>query len=119
MTTPPDPSSQEKLQELTGLLELMMAVLRRFADVGDRDIDAGIDEALASIGRFARVDRSYLFTIDGDYINNRHEWCAPGITPEIANLQQVPYATVGWWRSRLAAGETVYLETAGSGTRTG
>jgi len=107
--TPPDPSSQDTLQELNGLLELMTAVLRRFADLGDCDIDTGIEEALASIGHFAGVDRSYLFTIDGDYINNRHEWCAQGITPEIANLQQVPYATVGWWQSRLAAGETVYV----------
>ncbi len=109
MTMPQDPSSQDKLEELTGLLELMTAILHRFAGLGDQDIDAGIDEALASIGRFARVDRCYLFTIDGEFLNNTHEWCAPGIIPEIDNLQQVPWETIHWWRPRLTSGESIYI----------
>lgn len=84
-------------------------ILRRFAGPGDQDIDAGIDEALASIGRFAGVDRSYMFTIDGDFLNNSHEWCGPGISPEIHNLQQVPYDTIYWWRPRLTSGEPIYI----------
>lgn len=109
MALPPEPSNQDRLDEVTGLLELMTAILHRFAGPDDQDIDAVIDEALASIGRFAGVDRSYLFTIDGDWINNSHEWCAPGITPEIANLQQVPYDTIHWWQPRLESGEPIYI----------
>jgi diguanylate cyclase (GGDEF)-like protein/PAS domain S-box-containing protein len=106
---PHDPSSQDKLAELTGLLELMTAILRRFAGLGDQAIDAGIDEALASIGHFAGVDRSYMFLVDGEYLNNSHEWCAPGIPPEIHVLQQVPWETIHWWRPRLEAGESIYI----------
>ena len=106
---PHDPSNQDKLAELTGLLELMTAILRRFAGLGDQAIDAGIDEALASIGHFAGVDRSYMFLVDGEYLNNSHEWCAPGITPEIHNLQQVPWNTIQWWRPRLESGESIYI----------
>ena len=109
MRIPRDPSSQDKLAELTGLLELMTLVLRRFAGLGDEDFDAAIDEALASIGRFAGVDRSYLFSIDGDFLNNSHEWCAPGIRPEITNLQQVPRETIHWWQPRLERGESIYI----------
>ncbi len=106
---PSSPSSTDQLEELAGLLELMTAILRRFAGLGEQDIDAAIDEALASIGGFAGVDRSYLFTIDGELINNRHEWCASGVAPEIQNLQQVPYDTIHWWRPRLEAGESIYI----------
>lgn len=106
---PHDPSSQDKLAELTGLLELMTAILRRFAGLGDQAIDAGIDEALASIGHFAGVDRSYMFLVDGEYLNNSHEWCAPGIPPEIHVLQQVPWETIHWWRPRLESGESIYI----------
>ena len=109
MTMPPERSRQDKCEDVTGLLELMTTILRRFAGLGDHDIDAGIDDALASIGHFAGVDRSYMFTIDGEFINNSHEWCAPGISPEIHNLQQVPYETIYWWGPHLASGEPIYI----------
>lgn len=109
MAMPPEPSSQDQLEEVSGLLQLMTAILHRFAGLGDQDVDAAIDEALASIGSFAGVDRSYLFTIDDDHLNNSHEWCAPGISPEIANLQQVPYDTIHWWQPRLESGDSIYI----------
>jgi diguanylate cyclase (GGDEF)-like protein/PAS domain S-box-containing protein len=87
----------------------MTAILRQFAGLADEDFDVGIQDALASIGRFAGVDRSYLFLIDGAYMDNTHEWCAPGIQPEIENLQQVPFDTIAWWQPRLRRGESIYI----------
>lgn len=102
-------SSHDEQEELNGLLELMSKVLRRFAGLGDDDIDTGIQAALESIGRFADVDRSYLFLIDPPFFDNTHEWCAPGIPAEIDNLQRVPMDRIHWWMPLLAAGEFVYI----------
>ncbi|WP_058557201.1 bifunctional diguanylate cyclase/phosphodiesterase [Thiohalocapsa sp. ML1] len=110
MPKPPAERADEQA-ELLGLLRLMTSILRRFADVADQDIDAGINDALASIGAFAGVDRSYIFLADADMvlIHNTHEWCAPGITPEIDSLRDVPFDTISWWRPRLLRGESVYI----------
>lgn len=104
-------STPDEQTELIGLLELMTSILRRFADMADQEVDAGIDDALASIGTFAGVDRSYLFQIDADLarIHNTHEWCAPGIAPEIDNLRDLPFDTIHWWRPRLLRGESIYI----------
>lgn len=103
------PSRHDEQEELNGLLELISGVLRRFAGLGDDDIDSGIQAALESIGRFADVDRSYLFLIDPPFFDNTHEWCAPGIPAEIDHLQRVPMDRIHWWMPLLEAGEFVYI----------
>lgn len=97
--------------ELEGLLRLMTEILRNFADLADDRIDTGINAALGSIGAFCGVDRSYLFTVDPDeiMIHNTHEWCAPGIAPEIDNLRQVEFQHIYWWQPRLKRGEAIYI----------
>ncbi|WPL17871.1 Bacteriophytochrome cph2 [Thiorhodovibrio winogradskyi] len=101
----------EPSAKLLGLLELMTNILRRFAGLADQDVDAGIQSALAAIGEFVGVDRSYLFLIDdqGEYLRNTHEWCAPAIHPEIDNLQAVPFAEIHYWKDALLRGDSVYV----------
>jgi len=103
--------AHNKTVETFDLLRIMTGILRRFAGLGDRDLDQGIEDTLASIGSHARVDRCYLFMVSDDqqFVNNTHEWCAEGISPEIANLQQLPFETVHWWRPRLEAEESIYI----------
>jgi diguanylate cyclase (GGDEF)-like protein len=103
------PSRHDEQEEFDGLLTLIGGVLRRFAGLGDDDIDTGIQGALESIGRFADVDRSYLFLIDPPFFDNTHEWCAPGIPAEIDHLQRVPMDRIHWWMPLLEAGEFVYI----------
>jgi diguanylate cyclase (GGDEF)-like protein/PAS domain S-box-containing protein len=99
------------LDELLGLLELIPAMLRAFGDLDHTDLDAGIDDALARIGTFAGVDRSYLFVFDFDLatMDNTHEWCAAGIEPQIDELQQVDVALIAWWLPRFQTGEVIYV----------
>ncbi|MEE4331645.1 MAG: hypothetical protein V2J10_12315, partial [Wenzhouxiangella sp.] len=89
----------------------MTTILRRFAGLTDRDINQGINDTLAAIGDHVEVDRCYLFMVsdDGLAVSNTHEWCADGINPEIDNLQDVPFATISWWKPRLEAGESIYI----------
>lgn len=68
-----------------------------FIDIGPEQVDAAIDEVLAEAGRFSGFQRAYLFRYDWRRatLTNSHEWCAPGITPMIAGLVDVPIEPVG------------------------
>lgn len=75
------------------------------------ELDPGINNALAMAGSEFDVDRVYLFLYDFDagIMRNTHEWCAPGITPEIDNLQAVPngYWPTGWFNH--TRGELIHI----------
>ncbi|HWR89926.1 MAG TPA: PAS domain S-box protein, partial [Dissulfurispiraceae bacterium] len=75
------------------------------------DIDQTINEALEKIGRFADVDRTYvfLFSRDGTTMDNTHEWCAEGIGPQIGNLKNLPVEPFPWLIQRLRAFETIHI----------
>lgn len=74
-------------------------------------IDGGIRHALTEIGRFAQADRSYVFQFEdgGRIVSCSHEWCAPGIEPQIARLQKLPSSEFAWCTERLRNGEIVHV----------
>lgn len=74
-------------------------------------IDTGIRGALAEIGIFAGVDRSYVFLFDEarGRVTNTHEWCAPGVAPEIQRLQNLPVDDFPWVTRQLLRGEVVHV----------
>jgi GAF domain-containing protein len=75
------------------------------------ELDREVASALEAIGRFAEVDRSYvfLFSEDGKRVSNTHEWCARGIKPCIAELQGVPVAQFSYAMSRMQRGEVFHV----------
>jgi hypothetical protein len=58
-------------------------------------VDLIIDKALAVLGEVCRSARAYLFLFDDttQTMNNTHEWCAPGVEPEIEMLTDLPLDT--------------------------
>lgn len=58
-----------------------------------QELDVHLGRALEELGSFAEADRAYVFQVsaDGQFLNNTHEWCAEGIEPQIAHLQNVPF----------------------------
>ena len=103
--------TQQESVEILDLLRVMTDILRRFAGLTDHDLDNGINASLASIGEHVAVDRCYLFMVstDGTVVRNTHEWCASGISPEIDNLQDLPFETISWWKPRLEEGDSIYI----------
>jgi len=100
------------------------ALSRRFADgqrhltpviralmraTGD-EVDRAIDRALESVGTFCGADRSYVFRLmdDGAFVNNTHEWCRGGVSPQIDVLQGLPRSIVDLWLSSLM-NDTVFV----------
>ncbi len=66
---------------------------------------------LASIGRSLEVDRIYIFEDDpeGEGTNNTYEWCDANVSPEIGNLQKVPFEAVEWWYRQFKKGKDIHI----------
>lgn len=66
---------------------------------------------LASIGRSLEVERIYIFEDDpeGEGTNNTYEWCDEGVSPQIENLQKVPFEAVEWWYEQFEQGKDIHI----------
>lgn len=80
------------LEYLSGLQRMLVEASKRFIASGAKQTDDLITDVLGRVGAYCDVDRSYLFRFKQDraLMDNTHEWCAPGITAEIDNLQDLP-----------------------------
>ena len=89
---------------------LISTLSTRFIEPGD--IDQKIKRTLAAIGEFAGVDRAYIFQVrdGGVTVDNTHEWCAEGITPEIDTLKGIsPDDVLPWFWQRMKACEVFHV----------
>ncbi|HSO00661.1 MAG TPA: STAS domain-containing protein, partial [Candidatus Nanopelagicales bacterium] len=76
-----------------------------------------IARVLGRLGEVTDVSRVYVFdarlTPDGEWISTQlHEWCAPGVKPEIDNpdLQDMSFGSIGFqrWVDELSSDRPVY-----------
>lgn len=91
--------------------ELIAKLSTHFIDLDSKAVDQGIDHALRAIGEFAGVDRTYIFlwARGSTTMSNTHEWCAPGIEPQIHILQDLPMEEFPWSLSRIRRQEVVHI----------
>jgi diguanylate cyclase (GGDEF)-like protein/PAS domain S-box-containing protein len=110
-SAPQEPTPAPRFRE--DLLSLLARTTSDFIALPVTEIDAIIGRTLAETGAMFGVDRSYLFRIDGSgaRMDNSHEWCAPGISPEIGNLQGIPTEPFEWWMGEMVAGRPIRLES--------
>jgi len=108
----------EKIAERTAALEfrlnletLISQISTQFINLRLERVDASIEAALAQLGRFARVDRCYLFqfSLDGSRFSNTHEWCAPGVFAAKGQLQNLPLDSLPWLIAQLQQTHMVYI----------
>ncbi len=112
-------AEQSRALELSGLAaQLSRELGARESD----DVDPGIERALATYGRRARVERAFvvLLTRDGRSLDLTHEWCAPGLAPQKPHFQAVALESFAFWGPKLLALQPVRVarvedvpETAG------
>jgi GAF domain-containing protein len=81
----------------------------QFINLGPNEVDAGIQHALGTIGRFVGADRSYVFILseDGKRMTNTHEWCAQGIQPMQERIQDQRVDVAPWCLGQVKALEVV------------
>ncbi len=99
------------LEERLSFEKLVTNISTEFINLGPDEIDAGIQHALQAIGEFTGDDRSYVFQFssDGTTMDNTHEWCRAGITPQIHNLQAQPAEALSWSMAKIKRLETVHV----------
>ena len=104
-------NAETELARLSLIQHELIRLATDFINVPTPRQDAAIDESLATIGLLIAADRAYLFAYDfaAGVICNTHEWCGPGIAPEIANLRAVPTALLPDWVTAHRRGEAVHV----------
>jgi two-component sensor histidine kinase len=90
---------------------LIIELSGRLINLQHGSLDREINEALAAIGRFAGVDRSYLFRFspDGRRMSNTHEWCVEGIEATMGRVQEVPVERFAWAIERLRSAGVLHV----------
>ncbi len=90
---------------------LVAQISTRFINVPLSSLGSEFERALSKIGRFAGVDRSYLFQLDdSDHtMSNTHEWCAKGIEPHLDHLQALPVDVFAYSMACMRRGEIFYV----------
>ena len=85
-------------QELKNMLDVQTLITNcvRMLYAVD-DLDQTINAVLTQIGEFLVSDRAYVFEIKDELMNNTHEWTAPGISPQLENLQQLDLSLISDW----------------------
>ncbi|NLW03860.1 MAG: hypothetical protein GX029_01325 [Pseudomonadaceae bacterium] len=85
-------TTELKLQRERDTRTIISEFAADFMASSQEDFDAAINRALQRSGEYMSAHRTYVFLVsaDGQRMNNTHEWCAAGITPEIENLQGIP-----------------------------
>ena len=93
------------------LWQLVTAISTDFIRVEDAKLDAAIEEALATIGEFAAVDRSYvvLLSDDGTTLRCSHQWCARGFPARKPPSAQVLLQELPSWSSKLKSDSAIVL----------
>lgn len=85
-------------QELKNMLDVQTLITNcvRMLYAVD-DLDQTINAVLTQIGEFLVSDRAYVFEIKDEFMNNTHEWTAPGISPQLEKLQQLDLSLISDW----------------------
>ncbi len=101
--------SEEVLRLRLDFEKMISTISSRF--VGEYDLDEAIQSSLREMGQFSKASRTYLFLFDDDCkrMDNTHEWCAPGVTPQIDNLRDLPCDIFPWWMKKLKNDQIIYI----------
>jgi PAS domain S-box-containing protein len=99
----------ETLEKRLQFEKLVSKISSRFISLDD--IDLAFNISLEDLGIYSHASRAYifLFSEDGVFMDNSHEWCAQGVSPEIDNLKGLPTDTFPWWMKKLKNGENILI----------
>lgn len=68
----------------------------------ENSLTDAINTVLTNVGEFYLADRAYIFDFSGarqdeKTLSNTYEWCAPGVTPQKDNLQEITAEEISSW----------------------
>jgi PAS domain S-box-containing protein len=103
--------ADEKLRIKAEFQNLLMDISSKYINLPINKLDISINESLAKLGEFVKVDRVYIFDYNYEKktTSNLYEWCADGIEPQINQLQNIPFSEVPVWVKTHNNGEEIYI----------
>lgn len=109
-------TARQQLQHRVRFENLITSISTHFINLPSDRIDLGIRYALHALGEFAGADRSYIFMFspDRESVECTHEWCSPGIDPQIKRLKGVPVSGFPWFMERINGLQTVNVPRVAS-----
>jgi PAS domain S-box-containing protein len=104
--------SEETLKYRLSFENLITDISTEFINLPNDKTDEGISSALRVLCEFVNVDRSYicLFSEDGKYVTNTHEWCNEYLKPFSHELQSISVENFPWFVGQLKKFETIYIQ---------
>lgn len=106
----------QMIQRQSQYRALILSLAQSFINFPIHECDLAINKALERIAVFFKADRAYVFDYDFDNqtSSNTYEWCAPGVSAEIAKLQNIPLDHVNDWLSCHLRGEPLFISSVKS-----
>ncbi|MEY4604489.1 MAG: hypothetical protein RIT43_1781, partial [Bacteroidota bacterium] len=100
---------EERLKDTVRFQELVLSISNRFVNVPLHLFEEALNASLNEIGNFVEVDRVYVFSYNhkNQTCSNDYEWCQEGISPQIENLQEIPFSEIEEWVSYHFSGEMI------------
>ena len=76
------------------------------------DISAYQNSCMRLIGKTTGIDRAYIFKYcyASNTVSNTHEWCAPGIEPQIDNMQKIDQTEFAWLSDSLRKDGIIHFQ---------
>ena len=110
-----DISAQKKAEKTiayySDMQELLIKIASTYIDIHLDEVRDMIDTSLKELGEFVNADRAYIFDYDwaNNTTSNTFEWCSPGTTPQIEELQDVPLDYIPHWVETHKKGEVMSI----------
>ena len=97
-------AEMEEYRELPKIISEVNEVMENTALLdnirSEKELEEVMPVLLASLGKYARADRSYIFELkpeSADILHMTHVWCAEGIRPTIREKQDISLQSVPNW----------------------
>ena len=105
-------TTNERLRYQTGLQKLLVQISNTYINLPASQLEEKINTSLQELGEFIGADRFYVFEYRSDLhvFNNTHEWCSPGVEPQIEYLQNAPAGDFQIFLDTHQKGETLVIQ---------
>lgn len=105
--------AEDALRRRATFEKLVTDISTHFINLSSDRLDRSITAALKKMGKFAGADRSYVFLYssgDARSMNYTHEWCAPGIAPQLERMKKIDILRqFPWFARQIENKRMVYL----------
>lgn len=108
-------SEQEKaaLSFRLAIEETLIRCVQTLAE--NDDMQRAVEDLLHILAGYYQGARAYIFEFDsgGQYLSNTYEWCAPGISSERENLQNIPRCLIDRWLRQFQISGEFFITSLG------